>query len=44
MIMEITKLNIMLREYEKEEKYEAAGKCSERIYYLKNEISKLNSK
>lgn len=42
MIMEITKLNIMIREYEKSENYEAAGKCSERIYYLKGEISKLN--
>jgi hypothetical protein len=42
MIMEITKLNIMLKEFEKSEDYESAGKCSERIYYLKNEISKLN--
>ena len=43
MIMEITKLNIMIRQYEKDENYEAAGKCSERIYYLKTEISKLNT-
>jgi len=41
MIMEITQLNIMLREFEKQERYEDAGKCAERIYYLKSEIAKL---
>ena len=41
MIMEITKLNIMLDAYEKTEDYESASLCAERIGYLKSKISKL---
>jgi cell fate (sporulation/competence/biofilm development) regulator YmcA (YheA/YmcA/DUF963 family) len=41
MIMEITKLRIMIDAYEKTEEYEKASACSERIEYLKSRISEL---
>ena len=41
MINEVIELNILRERFEKEERYEDAGKCAERIYYLKGEISKM---
>lgn len=42
MVMEVTRLVVMLYTLEKAEKYEQAGICRDRIGYLKSEIAKLN--
>lgn len=41
MIMEITRLIVLLDALETAEKYEQAAKCSERIKLLKSEIAKM---
>lgn len=41
MIMELTKLNVMLKQLESEERYEDAYLCSKRIEFVKEELSKL---
>ncbi len=40
-IMEITRLVVMLDAFEKAEEYEKADTCAKRISYLKSEMSKL---
>lgn len=40
-VMEITRLIVMLDAFEKQENYEEAQVCSDRIAYLKNELTKL---
>lgn len=41
MVMEVTRLIVMLDAFEKAEEYEKASLCAERIAYLKSEIAKL---
>ena len=41
MVMEITRLVVMLDAFEKAEEYEKADICAKRIGFLKTEISKL---
>jgi hypothetical protein len=41
MVMEITRLIVMMDAFEKSEEYEKAGMCSKRIKYLKEQIAKL---
>lgn len=41
MVMEITRLIVLLDSLEKAEKYEQAAMCAERIAHLKSEITKL---
>jgi hypothetical protein len=41
MVMEITRLIVLLDAFEKAEQYEKASECSKRITYLKTEIAKL---
>ena len=41
MVMEVTRLIVLMDSFEKVEKYEEAAQCRDRINYLKNEISKL---
>lgn len=41
MIMELTKLNVMLKQLESEERYEDAYLCSQRIKFVREELHKL---
>lgn len=41
MIMELTKLNVMLKQLELEERYEDAYLCSQRIKFVREELQKL---
>jgi len=41
-VMEITRLVVLMDSFEKAEKFEQAGSCRDRIAYLKSELSKLN--
>lgn len=41
-VMEITRLIVLMDALEKSEKFEQAGTCRDRIAYLKLELSKLN--
>jgi hypothetical protein len=41
MVMEVTRLIVMLDAFEKAEEYEKAGLCAKRIGFLKSEIAKL---
>lgn len=41
MVMEVTRLIVMLDAFEKAEKYEEAVMCRDRINHLKSEIAKL---
>jgi len=41
MVMEVTRLIVLLDAFEKAEEYEKAKICSERINYLKKEIAKM---
>ena len=41
MVMEVTRLIVLLDAFEKAEEYEKAAMCSERIKYLKTELAKM---